>query len=690
MSIPGSISSSPQPIDQGSIEPAKTDTASIVNHIKFSPAPADIPSRSSTSTASHQDPNPVPASNVAEETTFAPPPENDEESMNFATGTMITNDDDDDSMDLAEGSMIVNEVEDEDDSDDESMSLASGTMIDNNDNENDDMDLADGTMVAKDAKPEAKEHSNAAQKKPYVPAFQARMQEGLAELSGEEHLSKNANAALAGLNKRIENRNNRLNNPQGHVELKDKWVMENETAFTQHQELTTNGQIVQHIQTRREALSARKEELRDLVQQEKNRPLDNECADLYKNVATSTETIRPASGGQGGAYFGKGVIVKPKGESALEMNNRKGYAAVTTTSRVRDAIPLYQENEREAASYEMAKSLGLGHRTPPTVMEIISHSSFADITDNLEPSLKEKITNGAGGPDNEKVVTLQKMISGGTSLMDLWDTLEQQSIEKKAVSHPGEPHTNKDFNNFLRESIEPKSFEEASIACMFLGENDGNLGNFLAVQQPDGKYELHKIDNGLALPTRNEGFLNDLTQPSMSKDPISPEGRAIILNADASKLVQIAEKYGLDDTIEATTERIQTMQKIVTSYPDISIRELGYRLSLLDQPNGAEKAMGPLTAEDQQEGRISNPARMVLPQTQPETRATQAATPQRNTNENLDNAPRLDANTTIKPLWQRKLEFEQAAKQRAVENQEKPLEVIQKGRITSLIKMFNK
>ncbi|MFA6917064.1 MAG: hypothetical protein WC222_11750 [Parachlamydiales bacterium] len=739
----------PSPIQhqQAAEAPSVTKGTDLLSNVKFEAAPAHIPSRQSMP-ESHEA-NTVPSNHIAEETKFPadspaqPPPENDEEmefasgtfiahddsddegDMEFASGTFIAHDDDDegemnldsgsmivkddpeddDDMNLNSGSMIVKDDEDDDmnlnsgsmivnDNDDEDMNLNSGTMLANDD---EDMDMASGSMIVKEEPQEktqekAQPKASAAPKQPKgsgLPSYlTAHMQKGLAELPPQQHLAMNAGAAEEKKSQIVAKRNERINNPEGNIDLQDKWVLENGTTLKEHKELTEKGQLIPTIKTRRQALSDRKEELRSFVQQQQQHPVDKICAELYRNISTSTVSIRPASGGQGGAYFGNGVIVKPKGESALEMNNRKGYAAVTTTSRVRDAIPLYQENEREVASYEMAKVLNLGHITPPTVMAIISHESFGDITDRLEPSLQEKILHEAGPKDNEKVVTLQHMIQGGTTLVDTLDKWEQQSLENKAQRSPGEEHTRADANRFIRETVDQKSFEESSLLCFFLGENDGNVGNFLVVPKDDGKSGIVKIDNGLALPTRNEGFLNNLTELVIAKDKISPEGKAIINNANPAALATIADKYGLGDTSEATTERILFMKDVIKFYPDISLREMGVRLSLLNE--GRDRALGQLTPTDMNEGKVKNPAKMQLPQSYTETKEEKVVKPQRDVNKALSNAPRFESEIAIKPLWQRKLEYEQAAKQREAANQPKAQDVVEKGRVNRLIGMFNK
>lgn len=683
------------PISQPNHNPVSTgENKGILKDVKFEHAPASIPARNSLPESPAGE-NPVSAKNIAEETSFPtlaeqPPPENDE-SMDFSSGTFIAKDDDQKEENFTEGTFNVKEDNEEyasgtfsgtmnvkDDDEEYASGTFSGTMNVKDDDQNIE---SQGSVVIKQDKPEKKEKAA-----PQKSAAASNMQfmnyvkaGNIAEISGEEHMAAYGGGAEAARMKAIDKRNDRLKNPQGPVDLQDKWVMEDPDANRLHKELTRTGEIIPRIQERRAALAERKEELRSLIQKEQQNPVDKDCAALYENIDTTTASIRQASGGQGGAYFGNGVIVKPKGESTLELNNSKGYAAVTVndTMRVRDSIPLYQENEREVASYEMAKALNIGHITPPAVMAIITNQGFGDITDKLEPNLKQKITDQAGGPDHEKVITLQHMVKGGTPLMEIMDTWGAESAAKKEAANPGSTHTKADFNNFLKETIDQKSFEDASLACMFLGENDGNLGNFLAVPQENGKYSLVKIDNGLALPTQNQDFLNDLMKTGLAEEKLSDNGRDLIMNADPSKLAPIAAKWGLENTTAATTTRIETLKKIATFYPDISLKELNYRMSLLKEPNGTERALGTLTPTDQKVGKIKNPAKMELPQTYSETSETTKT-------ETTKQEP------AIKPLWQRKLELEEAANKRAIANQPKPQDFVEKGRVDKLKALFNK
>lgn len=409
------------------------------------------------------------------------------------------------------------------------------------------------------------------------------------------------------LNAQIADRDARINeNPNAPIAIADKFALENPAAYRAHREMVRSGTLIGEIAKREKEMEISKAQLQPIIDKNKRSTPDLRCRQLYRNLESSTATIQRVKGGQGGAYRSETIVVKPKGEGICEAHNAKGNAYVTLDNCCRDTIPLYHESEREAASYDIAVHLNLKHITPPTILAIVKNDSFSHFTDRLGvdvdvEKMKEKLPK-----ITEKVCSVQANIPNCGELKDMmpkWEKKARDNLQDKLQKEtPGSEFTEEDFdkyfNEYLASIIDFDNLEDCNVLQWFTGENDGNLGNFLVVEKPLGKFGLIKIDNGLTYPEKNQDFDNGLNRflHAQCMGPISQRAKQIIMDASPKKMEAILKDYALDGTIDAMLERTEVMKKIIEEFPDISHAEMDQRLAKLQY--GRNKALEDFSADE--------------------------------------------------------------------------------------------
>ena len=393
-------------------------------------------------------------------------------------------------------------------------------------------------------------------------------------------LSEKADKLLEDIQKRKELYGS---NPQK-LTILEKIPLENTKLSELHAELLEDGTLFIEMKERDKEIHERLELLRPAIEQHQKNPVDKESEQLFSKIKQIEDSsLRRVKGGQGGAYFGPGVVVKPKGEGVGEIHNGKGYSFVTKTddTRVRKSIPLYQEPEREAATYQVAITLGIGKCTPPTIIAILHHDDFGHFSYRLEGDEKKRV-EASTQPVKEKVCTIQKLIPDSTLVQDINILFKEWLMEKKGINF--EEISKEDRLTYLSEycqNIKFEDFEQCNILQWISGENDGNFGNFLLTKNPDGSLSLSKIDNGLAFPERNEEFDNQLVKLPLGDRVVSSDARQKILDADPKMIGEILKANHLEATIPAMEKRVKVLKRLVLEFPEISHREMNLRLSLL-------------------------------------------------------------------------------------------------------------
>lgn len=533
-----------------------------LERVQFQAAPAPVEAKPSIAFGAVQKNDPKPRSEMANQAVgpkLEEPP-HDTEPISFVeeeSGSMIVKDEPE-----ASGSIIVKDEPE-----------ASGSLIVKDEAE------SSGSVQIKD---EPKESESDYQK------MLKKAQEGNLQLDAPTREEPNAVAPKPlkadEILEQMAAQEEKIANPQNELTLLDKIGLVNPKEHRQHALMIENGSIYGEIKNRENEIEAAKQKLKPVIADRKRTPVDLRTRLLQNEVAKGTAVIRAASGGQGGAYFGTGVVIKPKGESIGEVNNAKGNAFVTISpdTRVRDTIPTYQENEREAAGYEVAVHAGLQDITPPTILAIVKNEGFSDLSTRLNPEEKARFLQHVGPPNKEKLCTIQKMIPNATTFETTRENWEVELREKKDAQN--EKCTLDDWKDFFAakcDQIDFRDFEGCSTLCWLTGENDGNQGNFMLYSKDNGKLGMMKIDNGLAFPEKNQDFVNNLAQTPLGAKQMSKEAKELIRKMDPDRICSSLQAYGLNNTIAATRVRIRVMQRLVHEFPTITHREMNLRLGKL-------------------------------------------------------------------------------------------------------------
>ncbi len=296
----------------------------------------------------------------------------------------------------------------------------------------------------------------------------------------------------------------------------------------------------------RELILKRQEEIR--AQREHWRPFIKENAQLDK--ALTEGVLISIEEGYGGAYFLQGsqghllFVIKPVDEDIFCLNNRKCYGSPFNHSklRVRDEIPLYRSAQTDALASDIAEIIGLSHITPRASMALVYQEHFSE----------------------EKLCSVQEYIPQAHELFELLQTWidAEWSAEQ------------------LEKAFDQTNFEQTNLFVWLLYDTDAHAGNFLAYEKNSEVYHLKKIDNNLSFPEKNAHLDNTLSLLPNANQTLSQELKTRIATLPMQKMIQKFHDYEMQPAIQAFEERVEVL-KILANGPDISLKEIDLRLSLL-------------------------------------------------------------------------------------------------------------
>lgn len=335
------------------------------------------------------------------------------------------------------------------------------------------------------------------------------------------------------------------------------------------------------ILERRKEIASIKEHWRPKIETFKS----GQDASFYQKIEDTLKegNLVVSPDGYGAAYFllnqaGEPCfVVKPIDEDILCLNNHKLFASPFNDNgfRVRTYIPLYRSAQAETVSYVAAREMGLSHLTPKTVISIISNENFYDLSDSLEGAEREEFIKNAGGPDKEKLCSIQEYIPDMSALYAL--------CQKWAAGQ-------------ITAAIHQDDFEDMMILIWLFYDTDAHGGNIYVRLDSDSIYRLKKLDNGLTFPEKNSYLRNDLSSLEDSNKVFTDRARLIIKNIYINKIAETLDSYEMQDSIDPFLKRIEILQELNQRAP-ISINEMNLRLRALELPNGREIALIDLPRE---------------------------------------------------------------------------------------------
>jgi len=336
-----------------------------------------------------------------------------------------------------------------------------------------------------------------------------------------------------------------------------------------------------------EALSARRKEIEKL--KNKYRYLienSKSYSKLYETLAScstsisydgtfviDSERLSPISDGISGSYFLSDnqrvirFVVKPIDEDGGCLNNRKGAATPFEMSPFRDHLPLYRSAFREAVTYQIAASIGVGSVAPRTVLAILQSDSFYDLSDGVFLKEMSRYEELCGKPDREKLCSVQEFVPNAKTLFEALQELQSIGLSDAEIAA----------------RFDQGDFEDANILLWTTCETDGHSGNFLVY--PKGIDEigneilgLKKIDNAWAFPDKNKQLRNHLTHLPNAQLPLSEQGKAKIAKIDAERLSDQLRAFGLESAIPALKQRISLLKEYAAR-PGITLKEINKLMS---------------------------------------------------------------------------------------------------------------
>lgn len=131
------------------------------------------------------------------------------------------------------------------------------------------------------------------------------------------------------------------------------------------------------------------------------------------------------------------------------------------------------------------------------------------------------------------------------------------------------------LNLMIRQFVLPisqKQYEDLLLLIWLIYDTDANVVNILTYPMGE-QIGLMKIDNGLSFPTKNTSLCNPAIFFLNSSEPLSEEGREKILSMNEADLTQILISYELEESIPAFYERIQLLKSLATT-PNITLKEI--------------------------------------------------------------------------------------------------------------------
>jgi hypothetical protein len=268
----------------------------------------------------------------------------------------------------------------------------------------------------------------------------------------------------------------------------------------------------------------------------------------------------------------------------LALNNRKCKAtlasgkSIAIMERLRRGIPLYTTVQAEVLAYRVAADLGFAHITPHTDMVIFRSDGFHDMMDNVEEAKGEngaKVLEEVGGPpDKEKLCSVQEFVPNSIELLDLLN-----SITTRANN---EDLTGSQKGDILMRAIDQKDVEDCILYACFVGEADGNCGNYRLQQKGvdergDPTYKMVKVDNALTFSESNEDFNIFLDELPQAREGLSEAAKDQIRALTEEKMDSIIQKMRdlgrSEKAVEAFKKRVVILKQCA-AIEDVTLAEL--------------------------------------------------------------------------------------------------------------------
>lgn len=339
--------------------------------------------------------------------------------------------------------------------------------------------------------------------------------------------------------------------------------------------------LVQEIKNMDSLLQNKMPYFSELIQKTRDLAVKNmkELKLLYDKIDGLKSLTEKIYSGKSGTYFANDLVISPFGEGVFEIHNDKGFSDIFNNIWVVDqSIRTYEEVQRKVAAYRIAEKLGFDQITPPTVPAILEFKpdykekivGFHYFTDRLDPEKHQQLFQNLN-PSYKKVCAVQKKIEKAVTLYQLIESYLEQ-----CETQP----TTDEMKQILDDLFPIHDYMLISAWVIVTGDNDANLSNLLAMRGSiANKLRLMKIDEGQAFPRLNRGFRNEFMDLFGHADkPLEISIKLIIKDMDLSA-IDILQECGLEETIPATRVRVETLKELVEEFPNISIRELYYRIS---------------------------------------------------------------------------------------------------------------
>jgi len=283
------------------------------------------------------------------------------------------------------------------------------------------------------------------------------------------------------------------------------------------------------------------------------------------------------------------LIVSVDLEGACEPYNSKGYAGILHDVESfwpsPEVIPPLKEIVRRVASYYIAHHLGFSSVLVPTVLVELKRSAsssiiFNSIIDRLDPRDPSFEALLSIKPSDTRLCAIQEEIGEASTLFDFMvDVLnsEKDAIKNWMGSGVTEPVA---LANVLTTKISLRNYQLVCLWMLISGECDGHKKNVLITKKivnkdDDVEHHMTKIDEGWTWPIFNRGFKNNFFDSiAYAKLPVLEEFRQLILKINRDEVTQFLEKFDLEETVKATSDRIDFLKGLIGQFPTISMGEL--------------------------------------------------------------------------------------------------------------------
>jgi len=238
---------------------------------------------------------------------------------------------------------------------------------------------------------------------------------------------------------------------------------------------------------------------------------------------------------------------------------------------VRDAIPPY----REAFSEHLASAIHDqifpdDELVPKTTVHVVNHPDFFDYTlDPRNPTDMQKPRN--------RVCSVQEFVHAH-DFQKMLDDLEANGLDQD------------EFDIAMRElitSLDEDSVQKLALLDLIIGMTDRHGDNLKVTEDK----KVIGIDHGLAFPKRHEQYRFILLNFPQVNVPLSQDFIEIITSLDPDDLSELLEDWEHADAVQPLKERIQLMQWCIGHNPEMTLKEMGCRIILLEE--GLESAMRP-------------------------------------------------------------------------------------------------